>query len=287
MREIALLLAGSFAMFMTWRGYRRGALAMVAGCVPSFLTLLTLIFILWREPEQLSTTLTTAGVAGAAVFIGATLALRTLRSRQSHRTGPDATGRESRRWSWWCNHITGAGLGLLWSATFCIGLACLGSMLPFIHSLRAQVHIEEDQPEETPLWITSLGEACRSVADASESAVLEHIPRLREYGAEVRSVITILNAPPDDLKRVAKEHGILELETVPAVQTALEDKEYAALFLQLKDGDVSVVPELLDSAITHDLISCPEIRELTETLTPSVLADDLSSTETKSAADLR
>ncbi|GEM_PF-3569792 len=276
MREFTLLLAVLFAMFMTWRGYRRGALATVASWIPSLLTLLTLIVVLWREPEQLSATLLTAAIAAAVVFIAATLAVRACHTRLQN--GPDSIkpDSESRRWSWWCNHVAGAGLGLLWSATFCIGIACLGSMLPFIHSLEAQVKVEQEAIEEPPLWVTSLSETCRTIADVSKLAVLDHVPRLREYGHEVRSLVTILNASPDDLKRVAEQHGITELEHIAIVQTALEDKHYADLFLQLKGGDITVVTELLDSSITRDLITCPEIRELAQTLTPSTLAKDLA-----------
>ena len=105
--------------------------------------------------------------------------------------------------------------------------------------------------------------------------MLGHVPKLREYGHEVRALVTILNAPPDELKLLARQHGIAELEELPVVQRALKDQQYAEQFLQLKEGDVGVVPRLIDSSITRDLISCPEIRELTKTLTPSELADDL------------
>lgn len=276
MREAALLLAGSFAIFMTWRGYRRGALATVAGWLPSLATLLVLILVLCREPERLSRTLLTAVLAATAVFFVVTLMVRTVRVRLRSGEEPISEDAGSRCCSWWCNHLVGAGLGLLWSATICLGVTCLVSLLPFAHSLLAQASADPEAPEkETPLWVTSLSQTARTLAAASERAVLGHVPLLREYGQEVRAVVTILNAPPQDLKRVARLHGITQLEDLPVVQTALDDKHYAELFLKLKEGDVRVVSELIDSSITRDLISCPEIRELTRTLTPSTLASDL------------
>ena len=277
MREATLLLAGAFASFMTWRGYRRGALDTVASWLPSLATLLVLVALFWREPEHLSQRLAVSAIVAAAVFVLATLAVRTVRARFQREDHPDEEPVRTRRWHWWCNHIAGAGLGLLWSATICLGVACVISILPFALSVRASADQQADR-EETPLWVRSLSETARSLADVSERAVLGHVPRLREYGHEVRAVVTILNAPPEDLKLLAKRHGISDLEELPVVQRALKDQNYAEKFLQLKEGDVGVVSTLIDSSITRDLISCPEIRELTKTLTPSALADDLKQT---------
>lgn len=277
MREATLLLAGAFAVFMTWRGYRRGALATVASWLPSLATLLVLITLFWREPEHLSRRLAVSAIAAAAVFVLATLAVRVVRARFQN-DDADQKPEGSRRWHWWCNHVAGAGLGLLWSATICLGVACVISILPFALSVQASADQQADQ-EETPLWVRSLSETARSLADVSERAVLGHVPKLREYGHEVRALVTILNAPPDELKLLARRHGISDLEELPVVQRALKDQQYAEQFLQLKEGDVGVVSTLIDSSITRDLISCPEIRELTKTLTPSELADDLKKTE--------
>lgn len=278
MREATLLLAGAFAVFMTWRGYRRGALDTVASWLPSLATLLVLVTLFWREPEHLSRRLIVSAIAAAVVFVLATLAVRAVRARLQHDDFTDDEAAKTRRWHWWCNHIAGAGLGLLWSATICLGIACLISILPFALSVQASADQKSDQ-EEMPLWVRSLSETARSLADVSERAVLGHVPRLREYGHEVRAVVTILNAPPDDLKLLASRHGISDLEKLPVVQRALKDQQYAEQFLQLKEGDVGVMSTLLDSSITRDLISCPEIRELTKTLTPSALANDLKQTD--------
>lgn len=280
MTEVTVLLAGVFSTYMTWRGYRRGAMATVAGWIPALLTLGVLVLTCWRRPG--SVPLMAGGVAAATVFLVGVLSLRACRRWWDRRGKSASFERTSRRWLRKCDRTVGAGLGLLCSAVACLGLACLGSLLPFAYSVSAQ---DDDQPddanEQPPAWVAALSDTCRTLAEFSDTVVLHHVTPLREYGQEMRALVTILNAPRADLELAARINGLTNLLDVPSVKAALDDKHYAELFLSLKEGNIGAVAELIDSPITRELIESPEIRELTSTLTPTSLADDLTQIETR------
>jgi len=284
--EIVLLLATFFAMYMTWRGYCRGFFATIAGWLPLLLTLGAFLLVIWLQWQSPTGTIVTGLIAAVTTYIGGTLLLRVGRRRLA-RLLPAHPKNALRRWHWWCNHVAGAALGLLCSATACLGFASLTSTLPFAYSIATQSGTEAEKDEETPYWVTKLGETCRTLAEVSDSVVLGNVPRLREYSQEMNALVTILNADPKDLKRVAELHGLARLEHLPAVTTALEDKRYAELFLQLRDGDITAVSELVDSSITRDLLTCPEIRSFTQTVTPSSLARDLEDSESDIEIDVK
>ena len=280
MREITILLAVFFAMYMTGRGYRRGALTTVAGWIPFLLAVYVLLPTVWREPNRVA--LLTGGVAALSIFIVGMSALRALRRWLDRRRDTPQAESRPRRWLRRCDRIAGAALGLLCSAIACLGLACLGSTLPFAYSVRAQSSVsasgdaEPDEITNPPEWVVDLGETCRTLADLSDVSVLSHVPRLRDYGHEVRALVTILNAPPDKLKRLAEIHGLTQLADLPAVQAAINDDDFIDQIQRLRDGKLSVVSDLVDSPILRDLVECREIRQITRTLTPSSLARDLT-----------
>ena len=285
MREVTILLAAFFAMFMTWRGYRRGALATVAGWVPSLLALGVLVLAVWREPDRFAVSLVTGVVAAVTIYLVGVLALRGWRRWLERRPCSPSSRGGPRRWLRRGDRLVGAGLGLLCSATACLGLACLVSTLPFAFSVHAETSVEQGETDNPPRWLAALSETCRTLADLSDVAVLSHVPRLREYGQEVRALVTILNSPPEDLKRLAEIHGLTRLQDLPPVKAALDDEHYTDLYQRLKDGHFTALSELVDSPITRELVKCPEIRELTRTLTPSSLARDLAPPATARDAD--
>lgn len=278
MTELVLLLTTFFAIYMTWRGYCRGFFATIAGWLPPLLALGAFLLVIWLQWHSPTGTIVTEFIAAVVTYIGGVGTLRIGRRRLARHL-PTHSKIALRRWHWWCNHVAGALLGLLCATTTCLGFASLTSTLPFAYTIATQSDIEDEKAEETPYWVTKLGETCRTLAEVSDSVVLGNIPRLREYSQEMNALVTILNAPPEDLKRVAELHGFASLEHLPAVTTALEDKRYAELFLRLRNGDVTAVSKLVDSSITRDLLTCPEIRSFTRTVTPSSLARDLEDSE--------
>lgn len=277
MKEATLLLASLFALYMAWRGYRRGALATLTGWMPSLLALSTLVLFFWLDPEPFS--LVIGGIAASVLFVIGVSARRVWRRWLDRRVETLTPESRLSHWLRRCDGVAGAGLGLLCSVGACVGFVCLSSTVPFIYAVRAQTSTTSEKTDEPPAWVTTLRETCVTLADLSDSTVLHQVPRLHEYGQEVRALITILNSPPDDLERIAEIHGLTRIKDLPAVKAALIDKHYAELFLSLKEGDITAVPKLVDSPITRELIECPEIRDLTRTLTPSSLAQDLSTPE--------
>jgi hypothetical protein len=260
-------------MFMTWRGFRRGALATVAGWIPFLLAISVLVFALWREPDRIA--LVIGVVVATAIFILGVMALRSWRRWLTQRNHTPSTERSPRRWLKSCDHVIGAALGLLCSAITCLGLSCLISTLPFFYSVRAQSSVVQETANDPPKWLASVSETCQALAEFADISVLSHVPRLREYGSEVRALVTILNSPPEDLKRLADKHGITELAELPAVKAVLDDHHFINLIQRVRKGSFTALSELVDSPITHELIECPEIRDLSRKLTPSSLARDL------------
>lgn len=287
MKAVTILLAALFATYMAWRGCRRGALVTVAGCVPPLLALGVLVLAAWRAPERLAVAFVIGGVAAAMVFVLGLLAMRAWRRRLEVRAVPPSHEPGPRRWLRRCDAVAGAALGLMCSAIACLGLACLGSTLPFAYSVRTQSSTVQDEPDDPPRWVAALGESCRTLAGLSDVAVLRHVPRLRDYGHEVRALVTILNAPPDQLKRLAEIHGITRLKDLPAVRAAVADDDYIDLFQRLRDGNLAVLSEITASPFTRELVESPEIRDLARNLTPSGLARDLSPPESDRDADSR
>jgi len=283
--EIVLLLATFFAMYMTWRGYCRGALLTIVSWLPPLVALGAFILVIWLQSQSPAGTIVNGFIAAVATYTSGVLAIRVVQLRLAPRLPPRPKD-EPRSWHWWSNHIAGAVLGLLCSTTACLGFASLTSTLPFAYTIATQSGFEDEKTEETPYWITKLGETCITLAEVSDSVVLGNVPRLREYSGEMNALVTILNAAPEDLRRVAELHGLGRLEQLPVVKTALEDKRYAELFLRLQDGDITAVSELADSSITRDLLTCPEIRSFTRTLTPSSLARDLEAPGSENKNDV-
>jgi hypothetical protein len=251
------------------------------GWLQSIFALGVLAFVVWWSPGSLSVSLIIGCAAATVTFITSRLALRVWRRRLNRHADSSIAEKPSRRWIQRFDRIAGGWLGLVCSSLACLGFACLNSTLPLAYSIQAQSTTEQEEADAPPLWVTKLRETCITLTDLSDNSVLNHVQRLREYGQKMRSLVRILNAPPEDLKRVTELHGFGKLQSLPAVKAALDDHGYAELFLSLQKGDLSVISRLVDDPITHELIECREIRELTRPLTPSSLARDLDSSDSE------
>lgn len=273
MTALTVSLAALFALWMGWRGYRRGALATLVGRLPALAAVLVLAFMVrrgWAEPTHFTTLCLLGAVAAASLYAGGALAVR---ARRRART---ASGRVAPRHGLVgrCNQAAGAVLGAVYAAGFVLILACAASMVPFALSVA-----DEARPQAAhgppPEWLGPLRQACCTIAALSDHSVLRHIPKLREYTREVRALILILNASREQLRHIAQKRGLIRLADLPEIGAALADEDYIDLTFRLRDGDLSALPSLVESPITHKLLTCPEIRKLAKTLTPSDLAKDL------------
>ena len=278
MTALTATFATVIALWMAWRGYRRGALATLVGWLPMLAALAVLVVLLWAawsEPGRFLLLCAVAAVAALATFVVGTLGAAAGRRRFSKPPHSTAERRAAGRWLTACNRIAGAALGVFSAAFLSLAVACLASTIPFAVAMRAERPSHHGPPAPPSQWVHALRQSCRAMADVSHFGLLAHIPRMRTYSREVHALIRILNAPSHKLKHVAEKRGLLNLVELREVQDALLDDRYIALICRVGKGDLSALPDLVKSPVTRNIIECPEVRTLTKTLTPSVLASDL------------
>lgn len=277
MTAATLLLAALFTVLMVRRGCRRGALATLVGWTPPALSVGAMALVVWCSTLPLSVTIACAVIAAGVTLIVSAFTTRTVRRRLATPCLEHAPRSTSARWLRRGDSVAGGALALLCSAVTCLGIACLGSTLAFAFSVHTQDADKKMTADNPPHWITALRHSCRTLAEVSDLAVLQHVPRLGDYGREVRALVTILNAPPDRLDRLANKHGLQRLLDLPEVKAAIADEHYVGLYQRLREGNLAVVAELLDSPVTHQLVACPQLRDAARSLTPSKLAGELTS----------
>jgi len=262
---------------LAWRGYRRGAKAVLRGWLARFsgLALMCLAgWLIWRSGGSLVTTCLAGVAAGALGFVSAVFILKIHRSRQvneeTHEAQPALL-----------DHVAGGALGVIYAEACCLGLACLAGV--FVFGMSASRPVIDGPAVEradcAPEWVKGLGKVCRTVADISDYGMLSRLPLLKEYGSEIVPLVTILTAPREKLALIAEKRNLMRFADTPAVKAALDDVEYCSLLSRARQGELSVMRPLLDSPITRELISCPELREFAATVTPSDLVKDMAEAE--------
>ena len=265
------------ALWMAWRGCRRGALATLLAWLPMAASVCVLLFTVraaWASPAHFGLVCLLGGLATAAIFVAGTWAVRsTRRMPEGKRSAAARVGASYR--PHWPDRIAGAALGVICAAVVCLGLACLGSVVSFAFSMSLEPGRGLAADGSGAKWMRTLGRACSQMADIANFGVLRHVPGIREYSREARALITVLNAPPEKLRRIAEKRGLTKLAELPEVQEAILDEDYIGLIAGVGRGNLGGLPRLARSGITKKLLTCPEIRQFTESLTPSQLAEEL------------
>lgn len=288
MTTVTVAFAALLAAWMAWRGYRRGALATLVGRLPMLAALAVLLVLLraaWSNPEHFSLLCLVGSIAAVTTFAAATLTVRVVRRRRAGASDTPGGRRATRRWLSLCNRGAGAALGVFCAALLLLALACLASSIPFAITLRAERDAAGRPSAASAAWVDALRRSCRAVADISHFGLLAHIPRMGRYSREIRSLITILNAPKEKLEYVARKHGLTKLTELREVQDALLDDEYMGLMARVGNGDLFALPHLIKSPITRNILQCPLMRELTSKLTPSQLVKDLEEATTEESKE--
>ncbi|MBM4040733.1 MAG: hypothetical protein FJ290_19690 [Planctomycetes bacterium] len=279
MTALAVTLVVLFTAWMAWRGYRRGAAGTLLGWLPFVAAGAVLVLGLWLAWVAITYFVllaTVALLAAVATLILCFWAIRSARRRAAPRAGdspPYGRFRSSLRA---LNRLLGAALGLLAASILSLSLALLGSTVSFAYSLASLRQSTPEAPAATPAWVGRLGRACAAAADVATFGVLDHVPRLGAYARELRALVTILNAPPDRLRRLAEKHGLTTLAGLPEVQAALNDQAYLDLVVRVAEGRLTAIKSLAAHPTTRALLASPHLRRLTATLTPSELARDLA-----------
>jgi len=275
------VLAGAIFALVTaclaWRGYRRGAKAVLRGWLARFsdLALMCLAgWLVWRSGGSPVATCLAGVAAGGLGLVSTVFVLRIHRSQQQNEETDESQPALLDR-------VAGGALGVIYAEACCLGLACLTGVLVFgMSASRPTVDGPSvERAECTPEWVGRLGKVCRTVAEISDYGVLRRLPLLREYGSEIIPLVTILTAPREKLALIAEKRDLMRFADTAAVKAALDDAEYCSLLRRARQGELSVVRPLLDSPITRELISCPEIREFARTVTPSDLLEDMAGNE--------
>jgi len=269
--------AAVFTLWMAWRGYRRGAARALLGWLPAFAAVVVLLVaarVAFQWPTHLALVSVAGVVAGIGMFVAVALVVRSkARAIDARRSAAPA---DTRRSPWrGADRVLGAVLGVVNAAALCLGVACVVSLALFAVSFAADPPPAADRPEPRPEWVGALGQTCSDLAHLADVGVLRHVPGLRTYGREVKALVTVLNAPRDQLDRLAEERSFADLVAVPAVQKALTDDEYLALVNEARDGNLSGLSRLARDPITTGLFECPEFRAVIKGLKPSLLAADL------------
>jgi hypothetical protein len=259
-----------FAVALAWRGYRRGALATVVGWLPVAAAAAVAALaarLAWAEPARLAEVCLAGGAAALGVLVGGTAMVRAARRRARRGwSGGPALRRGDR--------LAGAALGLCLAAALWLGLACLASTVSFAVTVGVDPAPGEAR-QAPPPWAMTLRRTCCAMADVAHFGLLRHLPRIGAYGREVRALVRILNAPREELDRLARKHDLTRLAAVPEVQEALLDEDYVALTDRVGQGDLSAIPLLAESSITRRLFTSLQVRRFTRRLTPSKLAEGL------------
>ncbi|HUT33016.1 MAG TPA: hypothetical protein VNE39_06025 [Planctomycetota bacterium] len=279
MTVLAVTLAVVFAAWMAWRGCRHGATGTVLGWLPFLAAGVVLVVGLWLAWLAITCFVLLATVALVAAV--ATLVLCFWVTRSARRAAPPHRDErhESGRFRSSLRALDrfgGALLGLVAASVLCLAAATIGSAVPLAYSLGTAQPCDSDRSAALPAWVEGLSRACCAVADVATVGVLDHIPRLGAYAREVRALVVILNAPAHKLKLLAEKRGLTTLTDLPEVQAALADDAYLDLMVRVGSGDLSALRPLAEHPTTRGLLRCPEVRQFTSTLTPSVLARDLA-----------
>ena len=260
----------ALALLLAWYGARRGALAMLLGWIPLVAAVLVLFVALraaWTWPRHFTALALAGCVVAVAAYLAAVIIIRA-RRRRAH-THP-AVRKPPARGVLCLDHAAGALLGILYAAFLCFALAITGSLLSF------SVAVPPGQPARPgPAWQTSLRSACRNMADIANFGILDRLPGIGSSVEELRSLITILNAPSDQLQRAGRSLGLDSLVDIPEVRAAVLDDAYLALLDRVRAGDLTALPELAKNSNTVRLLECPGLRKLIKTLRPSTIARQL------------
>jgi hypothetical protein len=264
-------LTALFGIWMAWLGWRRGATATLTRSIPVLVLSLALMLALrsaWSMVDHFGLVLCAGAGAGVLAAVGAWLALRKWRPRVSDRSRPLRA----------LDHLGGAVIAVICAACICLGLACIGSAAAFAISDDPR-QAQDARPQGGVDWTRWIQSASQHIADAADLGVLRHIPGLAEYGREGRAVVIILNAPKEQLARLAKKRGLTSLLDVPEVQASLKDKAFIDGLRSLARGNLAELPGLARSDVVRKLLACPEIREATKDAMPSDFVRDLEALE--------
>ena len=187
-------------------------------------------------------------------------------------------------WAMKIDRVVGGMLGLLCASLICLAAACLGSTIVFNATVsREGASQSAEDPAPPPAWIDSLGEACLAATEISNEALIRHVPYLSEYGREMGCLVKILNSPRWKLQLIVHKRGLYEFMEIPEVQEALLDSEYRTLLTRSRRGDPAALYRLLESPITHELLTCPGIREFAARIRPSDLVEDMNGARNESS----
>jgi hypothetical protein len=213
------------------------------------------------------------GTLGAiGLVLGTFLAVRVVLVRCRKKRIGQPVGRVDR--------AIGAVFGLFLASYICLLVAEVGSVIVFGVTLSEppQSQAIPDKSDETRMqWVDSMGDFCSAMADFSADGLLRHVPHAGRYANEARSLVKILNTPPEDLAQVAKKRGMLDLAKVPEIRRAFSDPDYQALLLRMRQGKLKSLYEIAEHQITKDIFACQEIREFVGELKLSDLLADIES----------
>lgn len=277
MTVVTVALVIILGAWMSLRGYRRGAWAIVVGWMPVMLLITTAclaVFYRWTESGSFKAKLATIVAAALLLFTVGLGLFRSLRKRRD-RDGPSEPVAET--WLTHANRLVGAFLGLICCMYSCLALSLVSGSVVFrvTMSREQEKTLTGTEPEPPPKWVDGLKAVSNTLAGVSDAGLLRHIPRAREYSREIRALVTILNSPADKLRGVGEKRNLRSYAQIPEVKTALLDEEYKALVLRVQAGDLMALDSVARSPITKALLDCPEIRELARSMKPSDLVKDM------------
>lgn len=280
MYAAGILLAVAVTAWMVWRGQRRGGVSTLARMLPLLAAIAAVAVF-----AHLDWLMAGGPVAGALLMVAAAFGVGlTVRAVVAPLRAKRLAG-----WAGRLDRIVGASFGLLLASLACLALAELGSVIVF------RVTVADGPKRQSPSaagtaageleldWVGSLRDVSSAMADFSTTGLLRHVPRLDEYGHEVRALVTLLNSPREDLARVARKRGMLVLVESPAVLNALGDPDYLALLERIRGGDLRALYELAESPLTRELMACPRVRAFASQLKPSDLLADMESPDVASS----
>jgi hypothetical protein len=276
----AVLVAGVLGALMAWRGYRRGAGAVLLGWLPVLCGMAVFgaaMRIAWNVPDHVAAIGLLAVLGALLAYAAIRKAVRPLRLKLHHRD--EAAWRPS--WRSLPDRLAGAALGLVHSSALCLSGALLVSLGSFVVAARcpaasrpqAEAHDTGRAGKRTESALLAwFRKSSHDVAEVATRSTLGHIPHVAGCAGEVKALIAILNASPQDHDRLVCELDLERLVNLPPVKRAAADDDYLDLIDRLRIGHVTALYRLARHRRTEELMACPEVRDLARRLKPSALA---------------
>lgn len=269
MRFLFSLLIAGFAVWMAWRGSRRGARRTLREWLPAAASLTVFVGITWLACHWASyfrLLFAFAVLLAVAAFAGVK---RHLRAKSHVSPVADEPRSPSPAWLQRTDRIAGGALGLFTALVHCLLLGVLVSTGLYACTVWGP---ERSQAAREGKPVTRfLQNACLNVADATNAGLVTRIPYVAKGSEELHALIHVLNAPKDEIERLADEFEFRDLADLPVVSEALLDDEYVEQIQKFADGKLFILGKLAESEHSRKLLSCPEFRDRIEGLTPSQL----------------